>query len=703
MMKSWWTAKELAELELPEMPKTEYGCIKKVKNENWQSRPRKKGKGNEYHISNLPQSARLALIEKMVERKEIDVPMLDDNSDDNISKADKRRDARLIILSFLDSFRKTTDAKKTQSYQEFSIIYNEHAVDGMPKWVFETIHSISARSLGRWIKSRKNLEFSKLGAGQNNRKGTGVLDLANDGKIKTYIAALIIKQPHLTSRHIEALCRAEFGEVISYKGKPYPIPSRRSFSRFITNWKEENKVLLCRETSPDEHKNRHILYMGNASEHIVRLNQLWEIDASPADALCEDGRYTLYAIEDIYSRRVLMHVSKTARSEAVLQLLRKALIEWGVPETIKTDNGTDFVSVRTMTALASVGISQDRCNAYQGQEKGHVERIFKTFQHDMTPLMPGYIGHNVGERKKIEARKSFAARMGKEKIEGRLTPEKLQEFADTWCKDMYQHRVHSALGVSPFVKAAEWTQPIKKIENLRALDLLLSPIAGQRTVTKNGIRVKNGHFWDDSLVAYQAKAVTVRLDPDDMGVIYCFDPDTGKFICEAINYERAGVDRGKITKAAQKAAKIHLDERMKDAKREAKRITPEKLTDDYISVHKDTADKFSSLPKPTIAHTTDDLTEAARAMTRENLTPESSKEAENRLKVIKQDMAKNQEFKVIESDEDRWYARWKRLDIKLNNDVELSDADLHWYKSVQTESWWLSRKGLEELRQQESV
>ena len=58
----------------------------------------------------------------------------------------------------------------------------------------------------------------------------------------------------------------------------------------------------------------------------MRLNEVWQIDASPADMLTTDGRFTLYVCEDIYSRRLISLVTKTPRAAAVGLLIRKAIL-----------------------------------------------------------------------------------------------------------------------------------------------------------------------------------------------------------------------------------------------------------------------------------------------------------------------------------------------------------------------------------------
>ncbi|MCM0751920.1 hypothetical protein DEA98_13500 [Brucella pseudogrignonensis] len=143
-----------------------------------------------------------------------------------------------------------------------------------------------------------------------------------------------------------------------------------------------------------------------AYRHVTRINQMWMIDASPVDALCVDGRWTMYACVDVATRRYIITYSKTPRSEAVCLLIRRAILEWGVPEVIKTDNGSDFVAAATMRLLTDLDIKPDTSHAYSPAEKGIVERAIKTYQHEVAPQLPGYVGHNVADRKAVESKRA---------------------------------------------------------------------------------------------------------------------------------------------------------------------------------------------------------------------------------------------------------------------------------------------------------
>lgn len=64
-MREWFSAREIAAMELPGLSKIDTSLIKKAKRENWVSRPRTgRGGGLEYHVGNLPRSAREELVRR---------------------------------------------------------------------------------------------------------------------------------------------------------------------------------------------------------------------------------------------------------------------------------------------------------------------------------------------------------------------------------------------------------------------------------------------------------------------------------------------------------------------------------------------------------------------------------------------------------------------------------------------------------------
>ena len=153
--------------------------------------------------------------------------------------------------------------------------------------------------------------------------------------------------------------------------------------------KESEKVVLTKITDPDRYRSTMKLSGTGTYRYVDEPNALWMIDASPVDALCLDGRHSMYANIDIATRRFVITLSKTPRASAVGLLIRKTILKYGVARIIKTDNGSDFVAVATKRLFTNLDIEPDVSDAYSPEQKGHVERVIKTFQHEVCPQLPG--------------------------------------------------------------------------------------------------------------------------------------------------------------------------------------------------------------------------------------------------------------------------------------------------------------------------
>ena len=280
----------------------------------------------------------------------------------------------------------------------------------------------------------------------------------------------------------------------SRKGCRCVFPLVRTIRNWTKQWKTENKVLWAHLYNPDVAKGRYSASVGRADEGVGSLNALWEIDTTKADVLLSDGqRHTILGIIDVWSRRMLLHVARTSPSSAVCTALRRAILAWGAPGAVRCDNGKEFISRHTRTALTDLGIAQETAPPFQPERKPFIERALGTFSHDLLELLPGFCGHDVSDRQVIRSRCSFSARFGGgENAEGRLTPEAFQEFCDKWCV-LYASRKHRGLG--GLTPASSWIGPVRMIEDEHALDILLSEPAqgGIRTVHKKGISV--GGLW----------------------------------------------------------------------------------------------------------------------------------------------------------------------------------------------------------------
>jgi hypothetical protein len=305
----------------------------------------------------------------------------------------------------------------------------------------------------------------------------------------------------------------------------------------------------------------------------------------------------------------------------------------GVPEELRSDNGSDFTSYEARRALNSLGIHHDVTAPFSPEQKGTVERHIGTLMHGMMPLLPGFVGHSVADRKVIEERRAFSARLGKKEdivFEVKLTAAELQEKINQWVALKYERTAHGGLdGMSPLARAASYTGKIRKIENERALDLLLMPIAGKnghRVVTKYGIRLDGAMFISGAL--NPGDRVFIRHDPHDMGRIYCFEEGGGAFITEAICPERLGIDPKEAHIAVQIEQARRIREEVAPLKREISRMKPRDAIDAVLRMAQRDAGNIEAFPPRSEPHETSDLAAAMDALDIEPETPLSNDEIE---------------------------------------------------------------------------
>jgi len=484
-MRDWLSPQELADLGLPGLPDSKQGWNELIDREGWlerkgKVRPRRgKGGGFEYHVDLLPPAALASYAARAIgaveiPREDLAAAAADPQAAQLTLPALESRDARLALIAAADRFARNASLSRRTTDTAFSALYGLDKLDIAP-WIKAAVGRLSPRTLARWREQTKNGSASRLGVDRGAaRRGKGVLATAEGGEVRRYILALVAHQPHLSADHVR--------ECVAAKFPAFAPPPVRTFQHVLKDLKRTEGALLAKITNPDAFKSRFRL-SGVKSHPVSRLNELWQIDASPADALCVDGRHSIYACVDIFSRRLSIQVTRTPRAESVALLMRRAILAWGVPERVKTDNGSDFKAKATQRLFASLQIETEASTPFSPEQKGHIERAIGTLQRDLMPLLPGFIGHSVKDRSVIEERKAFSARLGESDAEAfcvELKAAELQRYCNEWAENRYAHRPHDGLaGATPFAAAAAYPGKVKRIDDLRALDLLLAPIAAR--------------------------------------------------------------------------------------------------------------------------------------------------------------------------------------------------------------------------------
>ncbi|WP_223855139.1 DDE-type integrase/transposase/recombinase [Ralstonia solanacearum] len=528
-------------------------------------------------------------------------------------------DARFgVVRAWENWFATSQPMRRTISWEAFTQAYNAREIQ-VAAAVQAAMPTVSARSVQRWV-----LEFERNGlAGLiDHRDGKQLKDInvfTTQPELERATIALLIARPHLGVQNLldliaEAATDRETGDHL------FVVPSYHQAYRFLRAWKDRNAELLTAATNPDQWKNQYMVAFGDASADVVRLNQRWEMDATPADWMLTDNdgnqrRYSASAVVDVYSRRMLFVLAPTPKTETHKLTLRLALLAWGVPGEIVTDNGQDYQSIEFKETLRQLGIHHHTTGPFSPWEKPHVERGIQTLLHSNLEALDAFIGHNVAERSAIEARRTFAERLFKKDttVAVALSGRKLQALINDWLTGTYEQRPHGGLGDrTPFEVASAYRGQVQRIQDERALDILLAQPAGKGryVVTKKGLTIDGAGFIAPELALYVGQDVLTRQLPD-LGEIAVFLAETNEFVCKAVCPERTGISRQEIAAHARELQRANVKAQRRAAK--APKLDPDQLLQSALRAKAEAAGKLATLPQPTATYSTPALEASAQA------------------------------------------------------------------------------------------
>ncbi|MCC7546153.1 MAG: transposase [Burkholderiales bacterium] len=713
-MSEWFVARQL--VGLPGLPSTVQALNRLAKRENWLVRIREgRAHEREYHASSLTPETRArlaqALVDEVVRAGQLAAAKLDlqerlqaraadacrEESLRSVGLADgwtgREIDARVAILAAFDSWRAACGVALTDARVMFASAYNAGQIEVTPE-VRTAVPTLSRATLCRWASGLQQYGLQALAPRYGNRSGASAI--ASDGELREFVLSLLAAKPHTSAANLYTACKARF------KGRMQV--SRRTLERYIERWKAEHGQLFTAVTNPDAWKSRYMSAFGSASEHVQRLNQLWELDSTPGDVMLTDGRHNLIGVVDVYTRRARILVAKTSKAVSVATLMRRALLDWGVPESAKTDGGAEYVSRHLRRVFADLSVTHLECAPFSPWEKPHVERFFRTFSHGLVELLDGFVGHNVAERQDIEARRSFAQRLFQKDatVELLMSAQELQGFCDRWCEDLYHHEAHEGLnGMTPFAVAAAWPEQPRRIHDERALDVLLAAPAGngQRIVQKKGIALDGAWFIAPELALHVGDAVDVRIDPQDLGRLYVYRD--AAFLCIAECPERTGMDRQEVATRARTLQRERIQEERAALKAAGKRANTDDIVREILTDRAAAAGKLARLPVREVELPVPGLQQAKRAVQHGRAPAAQMSDAQRALlERMRDEHAQTPATVTKLPDREVRFRRWLDVDTRLKASQAVSDTDRQFWAGYQTVPEFDAQRMLWEAREQ---
>lgn len=725
---SWLSAASLA--GLPGLPGTQQGVLVRAKTAGWSARPRE-GRGRsgfEYLSTDLPPEAQQALATQAAGAVK---PAADAIAAGKHAKQvaqtqacatamakygialeakggfDPARNPKLDMFQRFEKYHAMRGTAVWPAICEFVQVWAAGHIEAHPgtRLAFPTI---PAKTLDKWYRAWRTQGVEAL-LERKPRKDKGENALSRDEALQDTFIAALAEMHDPTARQVQRVIRDQLGKDRT--------PPTSTLKRWIREFKDSNAPALLMFKNPDGYKNKYRSAFGSQSDGITRPNQQWQQDSTVGDAqqradlafnlvdanTGEIRRHAIIASIDVFTRRAKVVVAPTSSSNAVKAVTRLCMLAWGKPEQIKTDNGKDYTAQDYDFALDSLGIEHLLCTPFSPEQKPYIERFIGTLMHDLFPMLEGFVGKSVAERKAIESAKSFAQRFGLGGIDLRMGARQLQDVINGWL-DEYHDRKHSELDCSPNEMAERHTTHIVRLDE-RALDIFLMAVAGKgtRVVGKRGISLENGWFAAPELAAHIGSTVRCRQDDLDLGTLHVFAMD-GSFICRALDHSMLGINRGELAAKARvieaETIKPMVDQLRKSMKKRLTKQAVQSLYNDRERAAEASADNVHRLAPRVVEHTTPAIDSVLASL---DTSAQDSARAMARAMFDAQDNqpAAAPVLSLSSANPIARYSAWVRLQARMERGEAIQARDRDWATSYQGskefDSWHELHEGSDPL------
>lgn len=150
------------------------------------------------------------------------------------------------------------------------------------------------------------------------------------------------------------------------------------------------------------------------------INKKWSMDFM-SDALTDGRKFRTFNLIDDFNREVLAVEADTSLpAKRVVRILNRVIWERGKPESIRVDNGPEFISSTLESFCKEKKIQLQFIKPGKPMQNGYVERLNRTFRED---ILDAYLFSNIKE---------------------------VRELSEEWIKDYNGFHPHKSLnGYSP--------------------------------------------------------------------------------------------------------------------------------------------------------------------------------------------------------------------------------------------------------------
>ena len=326
-MKTWYTAAEL--VGAPELPARSYDIVRRAKRENWASRPRAgKGGGQEYHILNLPESARNQLMRASAKA----------------DAAAREQDPNYCREALWYRFEKASSKDKAEAARRVQALdrIEQLIAEGNSKsdaWLIGTAEygwgsPSTLRRLAKGIHCFTRTDWLAALCPVSAQITHGSIKTRIDGRAWDSLLADYLRpeQPAAKEciRRVQALAEKEGWELPSFRTMQRRL---EGVPRHIKTLRRDGDHALARLYPSQERSVSHLsaLDIINADGYTFNVFVRWH-----------DGRVLrpkIWAWQDIYSRKILSYAIGTSENKELIRLsFGRVLEQYGVPREVVIDN-----------------------------------------------------------------------------------------------------------------------------------------------------------------------------------------------------------------------------------------------------------------------------------------------------------------------------------------------------------------------------
>jgi len=223
-------------------------------------------------------------------------------------------------------------------------------------------------------------------------------------------------------------------------------------------------------------------------------NALWTGDVLHGPEVLVEGetrRVKIFGWIDDWSRTcVCLRGYSDERLPALEDALHRAMLNYGVPERLFTDNGLVFSSVQLDLICASLGVEKVHSRPGYAPSRGKIERLFRTVRDQLLC--------------EIE-------------VVDPMPLDELNRYLEAWVQSRYNRIIHSRTGQAPIERWEGSDVPVRTASLAKLKEAFLH--WARRKVGPTGeIKLAGNIYQADPTLAHQT--VVVRYDPMNLSEVF---------------------------------------------------------------------------------------------------------------------------------------------------------------------------------------